>query len=111
WEAKALTDKMAPAKNAAAAGYLIGFSCYARRGLVLLQMLTKEPHHLHGRQYTVRYFAPAVTLVRKEDVLHRHSAVFQCLHNLFRFNHGHVGVIRTVLHHGRGFDAVELIDG
>ena len=39
---------------------------------------------------------PPMTFIRKQHVLNRDVALLQILDYLFRFNHGHVGIVRTM---------------
>src|SRR5258708_27196267 len=87
---------------------------YVRQSLSCLlsytQMVPEEPHLFYRGAYAVRSLAPAVAFVGEKNVFHGNAAGFQRFHDLLRFNHWDVGVIGAVLHHGRGFDAVQFVN-
>src|SRR4029077_2136037 len=64
--------------------------------------------HLHRRRDAVLLFAESVTLVRKQDVLDRHTPPLQVLDDLLGLDDRDVRVVRAMLDHQRCFDAIQL---
>src|SRR5262245_59228514 len=83
----------------------------ARKLRARLQVLLEPLRDGDSRADAIRRLSPAVTFVRKEDVLDRDSALLQAVDDLLGFDDGNVGVVGALEDDGRGGDAVDLVDG